>query len=123
MLSQRLLQHTRHTLAKNTTRTSGIVFNKAQRYHSLHEDQASVLPNKVETASSSFKVSKIYSKYIFFGIYLCIFQKENAEKMQKLVDDLNLKTEKIKLGKILIVYVCVCVEITLLICNFFYRWW
>jgi hypothetical protein len=26
-------------------------------------------------------------------------QKENAEKMQKLVDDLNLKTEKIKLGK------------------------
>ncbi|KAI8997090.1 methylcrotonoyl-CoA carboxylase beta chain [Pilobolus umbonatus] len=48
------------------------------KYHTFHEEAASVLPNNIETASASFK--------------------ENAEKMQLLVDDLNLKTEKIKLG-------------------------
>ncbi|KAL1935935.1 hypothetical protein VTP01DRAFT_69 [Rhizomucor pusillus] len=50
----------------------------ARRYHAFHENQATVLPNKVETASASFK--------------------ENAEKMQKAVDDLNALIEKIKLG-------------------------
>ncbi|GAA5807782.1 Methylcrotonoyl-CoA carboxylase beta chain, mitochondrial [Mucor flavus] len=72
MLSQRLIQH--------TSRISRPAFNTLVRakFHSLHEDSSSVLPNNVETASASFK--------------------ENAEKMQRLVDDLNLTTEKIKLG-------------------------
>ncbi|CAO3608969.1 unnamed protein product [Cunninghamella blakesleeana] len=47
-------------------------------YHVFHEEQANVLPNKVETASASFK--------------------ENATKMDELVKDLEQKIEKIKLG-------------------------
>ncbi|KAG2217672.1 hypothetical protein INT45_006181 [Circinella minor] len=50
----------------------------ARCYHALHEEQATILPNKVETASATFK--------------------ENAENMQKAIDDLELKIEKIKLG-------------------------
>jgi hypothetical protein len=69
MLSQRLLQHTRNTLARNTTRTSGVIFNKAQQFHSIHEDQASVLPNKVETASASFKVSFFFVS-VSYGILM-----------------------------------------------------
>ncbi|GAN06503.1 methylcrotonoyl-CoA carboxylase [Mucor ambiguus] len=75
MLSQRIIQHTRHQLTRSVKPASFSVF---RQFHSIHEDSASVLPNNVETASASFK--------------------ENAEKMQRLVDDLNLTTEKIKLG-------------------------
>lgn len=52
MLSTRLIQH--------TSRISRPTLNTILRakYHSLHEDTASVLPNNVETASASFKVCK-----------------------------------------------------------------
>ncbi|KAG1046585.1 hypothetical protein G6F43_010933 [Rhizopus delemar] len=76
MLSLRALNQVRTGIVKNTKPAITTLFKS--HYHSFHEDNASVIPNVVETASASFK--------------------ENAEKMQKLVDDLNLKTEKIKLG-------------------------
>ncbi|CDS13573.1 Putative Methylcrotonoyl-CoA carboxylase betachain, mitochondrial [Lichtheimia ramosa] len=55
-----------------------LLSGRVAAYHTLHEQQATILPNKVETASASFK--------------------ENAEKMQKAVEDLELTIEKIKLG-------------------------
>lgn len=70
----------------------------ARRYHAFHENQATVLPNKVETASASFKVSSIF---LLTGNYKRKpnTSQENAEKMQKAVDDLNALIEKIKLGQ------------------------
>lgn len=53
MLSQRIIQHTRHHLTRSVKPASVSVF---RQLHSLHEDSASVLPNNIETASASFKV-------------------------------------------------------------------
>ncbi|CEG78676.1 Putative Methylcrotonoyl-CoA carboxylase subunit beta [Rhizopus microsporus] len=76
MLSLKLLNQTKTAVLRNTRPAFTSLFRS--QYHTFHEDNASVLPNLVEPASASFK--------------------ENAERMQQLVDDLNLKTEKIKLG-------------------------
>lgn len=53
MLSQRIIQHTRHHLTRSVKPATVSVF---RQFHSLHEDNASVLPNNIETASASFKV-------------------------------------------------------------------
>lgn len=50
MLSQRIFQQSRRHLTKPLA-----VLSRA-RFHSIYEDQASVLPNKIETASTNFKV-------------------------------------------------------------------
>lgn len=43
----------RRILTPNNLR---ILSGRVAAYHTLHEQQATVLPNKVETASASFKV-------------------------------------------------------------------
>lgn len=44
----------RRILTPNNLR---ILSGRVAAYHTLHEQQATVLPNKVETASASFKVN------------------------------------------------------------------
>ncbi|KAK9763156.1 Methylcrotonoyl-CoA carboxylase beta chain, mitochondrial [Basidiobolus ranarum] len=51
---------------------------KLRQYHSQHEEQASILPNNIETSSAEFK--------------------ENAARMKKLTEDLETNVAKIKLG-------------------------
>lgn len=53
MLSIKTLSQARIALIKR----SSIVTLFRSQYHSFHEDNASVLPNLVETASASFKVT------------------------------------------------------------------
>ncbi|KAI7865073.1 methylcrotonoyl-CoA carboxylase beta chain [Spinellus fusiger] len=72
MLSARLLG-----AGLNSVKARGLRVLTCQ-YHAMHENQSAILPNNVETASATFK--------------------ENAQKMDRLVDDLNLTMEKIKLG-------------------------
>lgn len=49
-----------HRLIQQTSRLSRPALNTVlrARYHSMHEENASVLPNNVETASASFKVKE-----------------------------------------------------------------
>lgn len=46
----------RRILTPNNLR---ILSGRVAAYHTLHEQQATVLPNKVETASASFKVNSL----------------------------------------------------------------
>lgn len=56
MLSLRALNQVRTGIIKNTKPAITTLFKS--HYHSFHEDNASVIPNIVETASASFKVKK-----------------------------------------------------------------
>jgi hypothetical protein len=56
MLSSRLTQATRSVSRHSLTFKKATVLRS---YHVFHEEQANVLPNKVETASASFKVSEL----------------------------------------------------------------
>lgn len=68
MLSSRLAQATRSVSRHSLTFKKATVL---RGYHVFHEEQANVLPNKVETASASFKVSEL--------------QKENKKKGESLL--------------------------------------
>ncbi|ORY04514.1 carboxyl transferase [Basidiobolus meristosporus CBS 931.73] len=73
-LSTQLSQQLRQRCLQATASSSW----KVRQYHSSHEEQASILPNNVDTSSAEFK--------------------DNALRMKKLTDDLEANVAKIKLG-------------------------